>query len=82
MIRKWDIQNELAKKRCIEEVLARIDEQADANFGVIAADELIDIVAQHLGPEIHNRAIEEAKKAIQAKLADLEVDLDLLRVVS
>ena len=40
------------------------------------------IFAQHLGPEIHNRALEQAKKAIQTKLADLEVDIDILRVSS
>lgn len=82
MMRKWDISDEKAKKQCVDELLTRIDEQADAEFGVIAAEEIIDIVAQHLGPEIHNRALEDAKKAIQSKLADLEVDLDVLRAVS
>ena len=82
MIRKWDIKDEQAKKQCIDEVLARIDEQAGANFGVIAAEDIIDIVARHLGPEVHNRALEDVKKTIQTKLADLEVDLDLLRSVS
>ena len=80
MIRKWDITDEQAKKRCIDEVLTRIDEQGDAEFGMIAVQEIIDIVAAHLGPQVHNAALEDAKKSIQAKLADLEVDLDVLRV--
>jgi uncharacterized protein (DUF2164 family) len=80
MIRKWDITDEQAKKQCIDEILARIDEQGDAEFGIIAAQELIDIVAEHLGPQAHNTGLEDAKKAIQTKLADLEIDLDTLRV--
>jgi uncharacterized protein (DUF2164 family) len=63
-------------------VLARIDEQDGTVFGVIAAQEIIDIVATHLGPQIHNATIEEAKKTVQAKLADLEIDLDILRANS
>ena len=81
MIRKWDIRDEQAKKHCVDEVLARIDEQGDAPFGIIAAGELIEIVAKHLRPEVHNRALQEAKKTIQSKLADLEVDIDILRAL-
>lgn len=80
MIRKWDLTDEQLKKRCVEEILERIDEQGDAEFGAIAAQEIIDIVASHLGPQAYNAAIEDAKRAIKNKLADLEVDLDVLQV--
>ena len=80
MIRKWDIIDEQTKKQCIDEVLARIDEQGEGEFGRIAAQEIIDIVAAHLGPQVHNQALEDAKKSIQSKLADIEIDLDILRI--
>ena len=79
MYRKWDISNADAKKRCIDEILARIDEQADSAFGNLAAQDIIDIVAAYLGPQAYNTAIDDAKKTIQAKLADLDIDLDVLR---
>lgn len=82
MNRKWDITNEEQKKQCINEVLTRLEEQGDAPFGIIAAEEIIDIVAQHVGPQAYNVAIEDAKKALQTKLADLETDLDMLRPMS
>jgi uncharacterized protein (DUF2164 family) len=82
MIRKWDITDDQAKRQCIDEVLTRIEDQGDAEFGMIAVQEIIDIVATHLGPQIYNLAIEDSKKAVQAKLADLEVDLDILRVAN
>ena len=82
MIRKWDIKNEQSKRQCIDGVLTRIDEQGDGEFGLIAAEEIIDIVASHIGPESYNAGLEDAKKVLQAKLADLEIDLDILKVKS
>jgi len=82
MIRKWDIVSEEQKKQCIEELLTRIDEQDGAEFGVIAAQEIIDIVATYLGPSTYNLAIEDARKTIQNKLADIDIDLDTLKTVS
>ena len=55
---------------------------SDAMFGDIAAQDVIDIVGRYLGPEVHNRALDEAKKTIQTKMADLEVDLDILRNIT
>lgn len=82
MIRKWDLTNEQARRQCLDEIIARIDEQGDAEFGVIAAQEIIDIVASHLGPQIFNDAVDEIKKSVEKKLADLEIDLDILKVES
>jgi uncharacterized protein (DUF2164 family) len=82
MLRKWEISDDQTRKKCIEEILTRIDEQGGAEFGVIAAGDIISIVAQHLGPEIYNMGLDEAKKAVQNKLADLEIDLDVLKAPS
>jgi len=79
MLRKWNIKDKQSQKKCAEEVLARIDEQAGSPFGVIAAGEIIDIVSNYVGPTAYNTAIDDAKKSLQTKLADLEVDLDVLK---
>lgn len=79
MLRKWDITDKQAQKQCVEEVLARIDEQAGSPFGVIAAEEIIAIVANYVGPTAYNTAIADAKKSLQTKLADFEVELDVLK---
>lgn len=79
MIRKWDIKDEQLQRRCVNELLARIDEQAGSEFGVIAAQEMIDIVAKYVGPTAYNMAIEDVKKTLQVKLSDLEVELDILK---
>ncbi|MCL4358144.1 DUF2164 family protein [Patescibacteria group bacterium] len=79
MLRKWDIADKEKTKQCIDEIIARIEEQSDAMFGDIAAQDIIDIVGRYLGTEVHNRALDEAKKTIQTKLADLEINIDVLR---
>lgn len=79
MIRKWNIEDEQAKKRCVDELLTRIDEQEGSPFGMIAAQDIIDIVANHVGPNAYNSGIEDAKKTLRSKLGDLEVELDILK---
>lgn len=79
MIRKWDSENEVVQRKCIDEIVARIDEIGDSSPGVIAAQDIIDIVTENLGPEIYNKGIGDAKKLIGTKMADLEVDLEALK---
>lgn len=78
MKRKWDIANEEAQKRCIDEVITRVEELEGASVGVIAAQDIIDIVTEHLAPELYNMGVRDAKKAVQEKIQDLEVDIDML----
>jgi uncharacterized protein (DUF2164 family) len=83
MIRKWEITNEDVRKKCINEIIARIQEIEDAStVGAIAAQDIIDIVSENLAPEIYNLGIQDAKKTVQGKFQDIEVDLDLLEINS
>lgn len=82
MLRKWNINDEQTLRQCVDEVITRADEQKGSEFGIIAANEIIDIVANHLDPQVYNLAINDAKKVIETKLADIEIDLDVLQVKS
>ena len=78
MKRKWDSENEELQRKCVDEVIARIDEIGDSPAGVIAAQEIIDIVTENLAPEIYNKGVQAAKKVVSEKLADIEIDIDAL----
>lgn len=78
MQRKWDTDNEELQRKCIDEVIARIEDIGDAAPGVIAAQDIIDIVTENLAPEIYNKGIRDAKKLIKSKFEDIEVDIDSL----
>ena len=79
MKRKWDISTNETRKKCVDEVIARIDEQDGSEFGVIAAEEIIDIVLQNVGPDIYNSAIADTKKLLHDHFTDLDFEVDLLK---
>lgn len=79
MLPKWETNNEELQRKLQNEIIARVQEIDDTStIGVIAAQDIIDIVAENLGPEIYNKAIFDVKKLIADKLADIEVDLSAL----
>lgn len=78
MKRKWDSGDEKLQRKCVDEVIARIDEIGESSAGVIAAQDIIDIVTENLAPEIYNKGIRDAKKLITDKLTDIEIDIDTL----
>lgn len=79
MKRKWDVSRSEMRKKCVEEVITRIEEQGDDQFGMIAAEEIIDIVLENLGPDIYNSALDATKKVVKQKVDDLDVEIDLLQ---
>lgn len=78
MNRKWNVTNDVAQKKCIDEVIARIKEMDDEPVGMIAAQDIIDIVTENLGADIYNRGVADAKKLFLEKFNDLEIDLEIL----
>ncbi|QQS18183.1 DUF2164 family protein [Candidatus Saccharibacteria bacterium] len=78
MKRKWDVGSEEQHRKCVEEILTRLQEQGMAEFGIIAAGDIISIVLQNYGPDIYNLALADARKLIETKLADISTDLDVL----
>ncbi len=78
MHRKWDNISEDLQKKCINEVITRVEEIDGESVGIIAAQDIIDLVTQNFGPEIYNTGIRDAKKLLQERFHDLEVDVDLL----
>ena len=79
MKRKWDSSNDTRQRACVDEIITKVDEITDSSIGVIAAQELIDIVTEHFAPEIYDRGVEDAKKALSAKITDIEIELEALK---
>jgi hypothetical protein len=61
MKRKWDVSSDAVRKQCIDEVITCLDQHSDESFGMIAAEEVIDVVLQRLGPDIYNLALKDTK---------------------
>jgi len=82
MIRKWDIKDKALNRKVIDEVITRIQDIEDPETaGEIVAQDLIDIVLENVGPEIHNSAVDEVTKLLREKLEDMEYATEELRQV-
>lgn len=78
MNRKWDIKDEATRKKCIDEIITRIEEIDGDKVGVIAAQDIIDIVTEHFGPEVYNAALGDVNKLLETKFQDITTDVELL----
>lgn len=80
MIRKWDTDNKALNQKCVDEVITRIQEIEDPEqVGIIAAQDIIDIVLENMGPEIYNKAINDATKLLRDKFQEIEYSAEDLK---
>ncbi len=79
MLRKWDTDNKELERNLLNEIITRVqDIDNTSTVGVVAAQDIVDIVTDKLGPEIYNKGVNDARKLISDKLADLDIDLSTL----
>lgn len=82
MIRKWDIKSKEVNDACVNEIITRIQEADDLDsIGIIAAQDIIDIVLEHAAPEIYNAALNDATKVVTEKVQDIEYGIEELKSV-
>jgi uncharacterized protein (DUF2164 family) len=80
MIQRWKTGNKALNQKCIDEVISRVqDISVPDQVGVIAAQDIIDIVLENMGPDIYNKAIDDTTKLLQEKLQDIEYDVEALK---
>lgn len=80
MIRKWDIDNKMVNQKCADEVTARIQDIDDpTTVGIIAAQDVIDIVLENMAPEIYNKAVNDAIKLLRDKFQEIEYSTEDLK---
>lgn len=79
MKRRFDGIAKEIERKCIAEVIARIEEIDGSEVGLISAQDVISIVIENLGSEIYNMGLRDAKKVLQERMSDLETDISLLQ---
>lgn len=74
----WDVLSEEKKKECINNIIAFFLDERDEKIGVVAAEQILDVVMESAFADIYNQGVISAQKLIQKKMADMNIDLDLL----
>ena len=77
--RKWELSSDTVKRQCLDEIVIKVNESIDEEIGLLTAEDVLNIVSNHLGPDIYNKALGDFKDLLNSKVADLDVDLEMLR---
>lgn len=77
--RKWDLSSDEAKKKCMDEIIRWFDDIQGDSVGVIAAQDLLDTLAQTIGPDLYNKGVTDAKQLLAGRFEDIQIDLDILK---
>lgn len=75
---KWTIKDKEKEKKCYDQIITRIDELDGEPAGVIAAQDIVQIVFDTLAYEIYNQALEDVRRTIASANDNLDVELSLL----
>lgn len=76
--RSWDLLPKESRDDAIRKIITYFNTEKEMEIGILGATEILDFFLQISAETIYNQAVQDTKKIIQEKLADLEVDLDLL----
>ena len=76
--RKWERLTDDKKKACLDELIIFFENERDEKIGVIAAEQVLNHFLQTAGRELYNKGVEDAKKTLEQRFDDLQMDLDLL----
>lgn len=79
MNRKWDKATAEVQRKCLDEVITRVEEIEGDTVGVIAAQDIVDIVLENLAPAIYDAGLADAQRIVSDKLQDIDTEIELLR---
>lgn len=68
--------NEDEKKVLISKIQDYFATERDEEIGIIAAENILEFFLDELGKNVHNSALDKAKKWYLKKMDDLDVDFD------
>ena len=73
----WDVLSEKEKK-CIDNIIAFFQDVRGEKIGIVAAEQIFDVVISSAFIDTYNKGVVDAQKLIQEKIADMNIDLDSL----
>lgn len=75
----WDILSDQEKRTCLESIIAYFQDERDERIGVIAAEELLDVILEPVLKAGYNKGVDDAKKTVHKSVSSMDIDLDMIR---
>lgn len=73
-----DLLNEEQKRNAVRAIIDFYTTERDEEIGVIAAEEILDVVLQTAGDFIYNRGVKDGIKVMKERFEGTEVDMRAL----
>lgn len=70
--------SEQKRQQLIPEIITFVSENLAQQIGVIAAEDFLDFFLQNTARDIYNKGVNDARKILTEKIADLQIDFDQL----
>lgn len=67
------------KQEIVESVKEYFEMERSESIGDIAAEQLLDFMFKELAPYVYNKAIDDARQAVEQKLVSIEEELYSLK---
>ncbi|GGF94514.1 DUF2164 domain-containing protein [Paenibacillus aceti] len=67
------------KQEIVERVKEYFELERSESIGDIAAEQLLDFMLKELAPYVYNKAVEDARQAVEQKWASIEEELYSLK---
>ena len=74
----FSMLSEQKKRACLESIIALFRDEFEEEIGMITAEEVFDAIIEPTFSSVYNRGIQDAQQTLQERIADVQVDLDLL----
>ena len=75
---KFDFVSEEKEMAYLKEIIAFFQDERNEEIGFVAAKQVLNFFLQTIGEEIYKKAIKDAKKLLNDRIDDLNLELDLL----
>jgi uncharacterized protein (DUF2164 family) len=63
------------RQQTIESLQRYFEENFDEPLGNLPAESLLDFIATEIGPLMYNQGVRDAQKHLQARVAELDIDV-------
>jgi uncharacterized protein (DUF2164 family) len=75
---KLSLISDEKKRGAVEAIIAFYKRERDEEIGVIAAEEILDLVIDLVGREIFNKGVDETVRLLQDRLGSVWVDVEAI----
>jgi uncharacterized protein (DUF2164 family) len=75
--RSWDVLTQEQRRIAIDEIISFFHSERNETIGILAAENLLDMLLQQIGVHVYNKGVNDTKIFVQKKLEEVGVDIDV-----